>query len=1012
MVAANNKNDKNTAGDSMIIKALGMLYLCMYQIDLKTGLMEELSAIESIRERIGFTAIAREFLENMAYDIFNQEGRDEIRRFLDITTLPERMKDSTSICHEIIANVAADDKKDESWVRVTFLEAGRDKKGCLTKAVLIVQSIIEERKKEQEYKAKLKAAEEEREAINFDLTVKEYRIRKQQEALEQTNVLLSSLNGALGSYKWQANIDKDGHLSNFQGGEELLNFLGLATVENITSDALLKLVHPDDRERLYEAYRRAIDNDEMFREEYRIHTSSGEYIWVRCTGRAIKNALGIPASFCSIMMNINDYKLADLELKAVMQSERFAVEAERAVHEIIGSSSWCISYDEKGKYKSASWSEGVLSMVGYDKDNPLPANQPSGRELWYLLIHPDDKDRVLKTYFAILDETTGKKFFDVEYRLYKRNEGYRWYRTAGCVLRRDNGIPQTVYGLVVDIDDRKKAEQALKESNKQLKQLNFELDSSKREIERHLALIESLSVEYETIVLLNVGKDGSVRLMPYRMNKDAIKLCESIEQNGLNYTEAMDYYLSQRAVAEDRQRIKDASALEKVRENTRGGKLYILNYRRIDALGSTKNFQVVFSKAPLDEHNGERYLLGFRDVDQVINKEKMIMDALEAAKQANIAKTNFLHNMSHDIRTPMNGIIGYTTLAEEYVNMPEVVKQYLKKIKVSGNHLLSLINDVLDMSRIESGHIQLDNKPADLIALIDELVSIVQSDVELKQMRLSVDISKVKNRVAVYDRLRLKQVILNLLSNAIKYTKNGGNIDVSVAQMNSAKEGFAEYVFQVKDNGIGIDEAFMKNLFTPFEREKNSTISGIQGTGLGMSITKSIVDMMKGTITVNSKVGVGSVFTVRVELKTGEGLAVEKKQMKLSNYSFAGKRALMVEDNLINQEIGKSLLESAGVVVEVAENGADGVAALKKSKPGYFDIVLMDIQMPVMNGYQATRAIRALEDEQLRNVPIIAMTANAFDEDRRKSKEAGMNGHISKPIDVAELFRVLNEMLV
>ena len=520
-------------------------------------------------------------------------------------------------------------------------------------------------------------------------------------------------------------------------------------------------------------------------------------------------------------------------------------------------------------------------------------------------------------------------------------------------------------------------------------------------------------------------------------------------------------------------------------------------------------------------------------------------DALAAAQHANRAKTTFLNNMSHDIRTPMNAIIGFTSLAAAHIDNTEQVKDYLTKIATSSNHLLSLINDVLDMSRIESGKVKIEEKECSIPEILHDLKTIVQADIMSKQLDFYIDTVDVINEHVMCDRLRLNQILLNLLSNAMKFTKPGGMVSVRILQKRNAPEGYADYEFQVKDTGIGMSPEFLKNVFEPFERERASTISGIQGTGLGMAITRNIVDMMGGSVSVESEVGKGSTFTVSLQFKTCSGpvrqetipellglralvadddfntcssvtkmlsdiglrpdwttsgkeavlrakLAAEQsdeydvyivdwlmpdmngvevvrrirrligedtpiiiltaydwadieeearkagvtafcaKPIFLSELreileapytlknpekdldeeiSFHGKKLLLVEDNELNQEIAVEILEEVGFDVDVADDGTVAVERMKEAEPGRYDVILMDIQMPIMDGYEATRQIRALNVPDVAGIPIIAMTANAFEEDKKLALEAGMNAHLAKPIEIPKLMEALWEIV-
>ncbi|MEZ3436480.1 MAG: response regulator [Lachnospiraceae bacterium] len=670
---------------------------------------------------------------------------------------------------------------------------------------------------------------------------------------------------------------------------------------------------------------------------------------------------------------------------AYAQIEREQMDMEN-IHTAMGSGRWSMEFNEKAEITSCTWTEVFRKMLGYDSEEEFP----NRLESWSDLLYPEDKERALEEYWDTVRDYTGRKSYDVEYRLYTRHAGLRWFHAAGRLSRREDGSPLSFIGLFVDIDDEKRMEEQL-------------------------------------------------------------------------------------------------------------------NRQKLD-----------------------------------------LQDALAAAQHANKAKTTFLNNMSHDIRTPMNAIIGFTSLAAAHIENTEQVQDYLSKITTSSNHLLSLINDVLDMSRIESGKVKIEEKETSLPEIMHDLKTIVQADITSKRLEFYIDTDDVVNEHILCDKLRLNQILLNLLSNAMKFTKPGGIVGVRIVQKGNAPEGFASYEFQVKDTGIGMSKEFQEHVFDPFERERTSTVSGIQGTGLGMAITKNIVDMMGGTISVDSEVNKGSTFTVALTFRTCSGpvkqevipqlkelralvadddfntcssvtkmlstigmrpdwttsgkeavlrarLAIdqndeyaayiidwlmpdmngievvrrirgiigdEKPIIILTAYdwsdieeearkagvtafcskpiflselrevleapfmtadvkvtacketvSFEGKKLFLVEDNELNQEIAVEILEEAGFVVDVADDGAVAVEKLKEAGVGRYDLVLMDIQMPIMDGYEATRRVRSLEDQELANIPIIAMTANAFEEDRRAALEAGMNGHIAKPINIPELLELLGEIL-
>ncbi len=414
--------------------------------------------------------------------------------------------------------------------------------------------------------------------------------------------------------------------------------------------------------------------------------------------------------------------------------------------------------------------------------------------------------------------------------------------------------------------------------------------------------------------------------------------------------------------------------------------------------------------------------------DRLKTQQVELIAEKERAEEANKAKSTFLSNMSHDIRTPMNAIVGYLNIAkdlhktcercpqyrEAYCpdDIPNKMYSYLQKIDASSQHLLALINDVLEMSRIESGKMELEREGMNIVTALDEVHDMFATQMAGKKISFSVETADVTNKFVICDKNRLNRVLLNLLSNAYKFTPEGGNISVKLNQT-GAGDGAADYELRVKDSGIGMTPEFAAKVFEAFERERTSTVSKIQGTGLGMAITKSIVDLMGGTIKVVTAPGEGTEFIINVNFKLAEDMSDELADNDASAQivSFEGKKLLLVDDIEVNREIAKMLLESEGFIVDTATDGKDAVEKVSASKAGDYDAVLMDIQMPIMNGYDAARAIRALADAKLSKIPIIAMTANAFSEDVKNALDAGMNAHIAKPIDVPNMLATLAKIL-
>ena len=418
--------------------------------------------------------------------------------------------------------------------------------------------------------------------------------------------------------------------------------------------------------------------------------------------------------------------------------------------------------------------------------------------------------------------------------------------------------------------------------------------------------------------------------------------------------------------------------------------LYVL-FRNTD--GTPAAFSLSFNK--MDKFGSDRQDL-----------QVQLKDALSMAESANKAKTIFLSNMSHDIRTPMNAIVGYTGLAANHIDNKEQVIDYLGKITQASSHLMSLINDILDMSRIESGRISLDERPEDLRDIIRSLNDIIQANVQSKQIKFETSVDII-NKNIVCDKLRMKQALLNILSNAAKFTPDLGEIKFTVRQLEQIGNSAGQYEFRVEDNGIGMSADYLATIFEPFSREKSTTKSGVQGTGLGMAITKNIIDMMRGDIKVTSTINKGTEVVITLPLQYAEDTKEENiNVIDYTKLDYMGTKVLVVEDNPINREIATDLLHEYGFIIKCAEDGDIAVDIMKNAKPGDFDVVLMDIQMPNMDGYEATRQIRALGTE-ISKIPIIAMTANAFKEDRIAAIESGMNEHLAKPIQIERLLETL-----
>ncbi len=425
------------------------------------------------------------------------------------------------------------------------------------------------------------------------------------------------------------------------------------------------------------------------------------------------------------------------------------------------------------------------------------------------------------------------------------------------------------------------------------------------------------------------------------------------------------------------------------------GGIQIVRLRTVNSLISDQQQKEHFYQLELEEKNAE------------------LNHAIKQAEAANLSKRNFLFNMSHDIRTPMNAIIGFTNLAKRDIDDKEKVGSHLEKIMISSRHLLGLINDVLDMSRIESGKVTIETLPVNVMEQMNLISDVLRSDMESKKLAY-VHKTDVTDSYVYADALHVNRVLMNIFANAVKFTPEGGTVTFVLRERPSTREGYAFYDFIISDTGIGMSEEFKSHIFEQFSRERSSTVSRTQGTGLGMSIAKSLTTLMGGEIQVESELGKGTTFTVTYEFKltTKDNMLGSINEQSLdAKVNLAGKRVLLVEDNELNTEIALAILETAGFEVETASDGSEAVELMKEKDAGHYDLILMDIQMPIMNGYEATRAIRSLDEAEKASIPIIAMTANAFEEDKKNAYAAGMDAHITKPIDVKALLQTMSDVI-
>lgn len=705
--------------------------------------------------------------------------------------------------------------------------------------------------------------------------------------------------------------------------------------------------------------------------------------------------------------------------------------------------SWSI-YLIEGKAPTMVPDDLMLELLG------LKAGQLTPEEIyeaWFSNIVPSSVQSVIDSV-----EKMKKIGRDENTYLWKHPVlGERYVRCGGTAKQMEGGY--VLRGYHYDVDDamreRKKKDQALEEQ---------------------VAIINTLSKSFRNVFLASL-RDGTARVIRLA-DTYKVKVIRDVEGQSFPFDAVIKRWIQENVHPEDKERIEKTLNIENVRRELSERDACTGTYRNIEE-GVLHNYQYDIRRI----EGTDNVVVGFQIIDAIVEEHRkqeqkqreqkeQLAQALAAAQQANRAKSTFLSSVSHDIRTPMNAIIGFTNLAQTNIDDREKVQDYLAKISASSAHLLSLINDILDMSRIESGVVSLEEKPVHLPALFQNLRMMMQDQVNEKNLSLCIDIKNVKNENVIADELRLHQILLNIVSNAVKFTRPGGEILIRLAEKPCDTMQYGVYELSVKDNGIGMSREFQEHIFETFTREYSTTVSGIQGTGLGMAIAKNIVDMMGGEICVESEEGKGTLFTVILSLRIAGKEAKEPEEdaagdrrdndaqpesvptdgaqpksaqpesvpfdgaqpksaqpestlsdgaqnyekQERKQYDYRGKRTLLVEDNALNREIATALLEETGMQVDCVWDGDVAVKTIRESPAGLYDLILMDVQMPRMDGYTATREIRALPDEEKSGIPIVAMTANAFEEDKQKAYAAGMNGHIIKPISMDSIAKVLDRI--
>lgn len=631
------------------------------------------------------------------------------------------------------------------------------------------------------------------------------------------------------------------------------------------------------------------------------------------------------------------------------------------------------------------------------------------------VVHPDDLEEVERG----IEEQIFVNKYDldyVEYRIIRKDGSIRRIENYGRFVK-NKIIGNIFYAFLGDatekINRRTDEMTALINENKEKEQkikiitekYNDEREKIDQEHLRHFVVIEGLSINYESILYVDLETN---QVFPYRLSSRT-KLQFDNEFKEIDYQFYLSNYIGTWVYSEDRELVAEKTSVDYMRKQLSENQTYYINYRVCQS-EKIKYLQLRIVNVG-NEKNISKIVMGYKNIDEEILKEiqqkKTLEDALNNAKISNIAKDVFLANMSHDMRTPLNAIFGFTELAKNNIEDMENVKKYLQKINTSSRQLLELIDNVLEISKTEAREIIITECSFNLCDTIREVYDYFRIAADEKNINFSLNTDSINHCNIFADKDKVKQFLTHLTSNAIKYTNPGESVEIIAAEIRELSDDYSIYKFIVKDSGIGMSQDFLQRVFDPFEREKNTTFSGVLGIGLGLTITKNIIEMMGGNIKAESVYGEGSTFTVEIGFKVQE---------KRNNYSFdiehiidnmSNNRILLVDDNEINLEIETEILKELGFDIETAENGKIAVEKIKGSSADKYALILMDIQMPVMNGHEAARAIRNLDDPVLANIPIIALSANAFESDKRMSLESGMNEHLTKPINVPLLMETI-----
>ena len=774
---------------------------------------------------------------------------------------------------------------------------------------------------------------------------------------------------------------------------EIFGCAGLDEFKALTGFTFKGMVHKDDYDRISVSIAQQIDTseDQMDYAEYRIIRKDGRIRWVDDYGHYCETKAygGIYVVFISDITEKREQRETDKATRDAVIST--LTNAYNTV--------WLIS--DVVTEKSVLYHTDLDDVHAEAIHNALSHSKYSDTKTEYVatMVAKEDRERMQEQIGLpyILKQFETKDQFSVNF-IRDLESGPRHYRIDFGKVFMPGGRTGVMMGFK-DVDDEIRQNRAMQEALDDARKAEAEYRQAAAKRITYEKVAQALAGDYFCIYIVDPDKD---KFVEYSATKEYIDL--GVEKEGDSFFDLSRRNMGRLIFADDKERVLETFCKEKIMSILEHDGNFTMKYRLM--IGNNPIW--VSLKATLfEDEDGRHLIIGINNIDAQMKRELEYQQHVNEARTS--ARNDFLANMSHDIRTPMNAIVGYTNIAKSRMDDPAEVTNALEKIGSSSHYLLSLINDILDISKIESGKMQVNPGSCDLESVFRHIEDITALQARNKALVITYQHGSVRHVKVNADELRIEQVLVNIVSNAIKYTPSGKTVDL-IAEEEPAAGNKNLYRFIVRDTGIGISEEYLPHIFESFTREEKTTVNRIQGTGLGLAITAKVVELMGGTISVKSTLGEGSEFTVELEL---EALESENEEKDTHNEitGLAGCRVLLVEDNDINAEIAEMILFQYGIEVDLAGNGQIGLERVQQHESGYYDAVLMDIQMPVMNGYEATKAIRALERDYYKTLPIIAMSANAYDDDVKACLAAGMNAHIAKPYNPDDLLKQLNKLI-